>query len=49
MLFSTVDKDYTFKFENLAEFRDFLIYFIFVKKAANGQKLFDPPECVLLR
>jgi len=46
VLFSTVEKDYTFKFENLAEFRDFLIYFIFVRKTANGQKLFDPPECV---
>lgn len=48
VLLGTADKDYTFKFENLAEFRDFLIYFIFVKKVANGQKLFDPPEPVPL-
>lgn len=40
------DRKYVFKFENLNEFRDFLIYFIFIRKTSNQQQLFQPPEAV---
>jgi hypothetical protein len=40
------ERKYLFKFENLNEFRDFLIYFIFVRKTSNKQQLFEPSENV---
>ena len=43
---TTKDRAYIFKFENLNEMRDFLIYFIFLRKTSNNQQLFEPPECV---
>ena len=43
----TKDRSYVFKFENLNEFRDFLIYFIFLRKTSNNQQLFEPPESVI--
>ena len=42
----TKDREYVFKFENLNEFRDFLIYFIFLKKTSNNQQLFEPSDNV---
>ena len=43
---TTNDRAFVFKFENLNEFRDFLIYFIFLRKSSNNQQLFEPPETV---
>ena len=43
------DREYVFKFENLNEFRDFLIYFIFLKKTSNNQQLFEPSDNVIYR
>lgn len=40
------ERTYIFKFENLNEFRDFMIYFIFIKKTSNKQQLFEPSESV---
>ena len=45
----TKDREYVFKFENLNEFRDFLIYFIFLKKTSNNQQLFEPSDNVIYR
>lgn len=44
---NTTDRSYVFKFENLNEFRDFLIYFIFIRKSGNNQQLFEPPQVFL--
>ena len=40
------ERKYIFKFENMNEFRDFMIYFIFVKKSSTKQQLFEPSESV---
>lgn len=42
----TTERKYIFRFENLNEFRDFLIYFIFIRKSSNQQQLFVPPDMV---
>lgn len=42
----TVDRKYVLRFENMNEFRDFLIYFIFIRKTSNHQQLFTPPNVV---
>lgn len=44
---ATKDRNYVFKFENMNEFRDFLIYFVFLRKSSNNQQLFEPPESVV--
>lgn len=43
---NTLSRQYKFKFETMSEFRDFMIYFLYVKKLSTNQPLFDPPECV---
>lgn len=45
---NTLSRQYKFRFETMSEFRDFMIYFLYVKKLSTNQPLFDPPECVNL-
>ena len=47
VIVETTGKTYTFRFENLNEFRDFLLYFMHVRKTSNSQQLFAPPDCVM--
>lgn len=38
-------RDYVLRFENMTEFREFMLYFVFIKKAYNHKSLFEPtPE-----
>lgn len=35
-------RDYVMRFENMTEFREFMLYFVFIKKAYNHKSLFEP-------